>query len=138
VRAPRNGRLVRQPDRVQTRMILLLLGAGLLILLPLLANIWGHAEAVRLGYRMEAARKVREARLEANRMLRAEHAALRDLGRIQKLATEKLGLIPRDPVTTVVVTVVAPPGGEDQPRDGERELVLASVGGGGGGQGGRP
>ncbi len=129
-RRARNRRLVRQPDRIQTRMLLLLLVGGLLVLLPVMANIWVHAEAVRLGYRLEEARKGREALLEANRLLRAEHAALRDLDRVQRLAMEELGLVPRDPADTVVVTVVAPPGSDELPVEGDRDLVVARAGAG--------
>ena len=81
----RNRRVVREPDRIQTRLLLWGLLAGLVVLVPLLANVWGHAEAVHLGYRLEQARATRARLLETNRLLRTEHAALRDLARIQLL-----------------------------------------------------
>ncbi|MFQ5669337.1 MAG: hypothetical protein ACE5HD_02315 [Acidobacteriota bacterium] len=100
----RNSRIVRQPDRIQTRMLILALAGGLVVLLPLLANIWGHLEAIRLGYRIEQVRRVRLGLQERNRLLRTEVASLSNPGRIEALARE-LGLAPRKPANTIVVTM---------------------------------
>jgi cell division protein FtsL len=123
----RNARLVRERDRVQTRQLLLALAAGLVVLVPLMGNIWGHAEAVRLGYRLEEARKTRDALLEVNRLLRTEHASQRRLSRIQERAIRELGLMPRDPAATVVVSVVGSPDERDPAPATDRELVVAEV-----------
>jgi hypothetical protein len=125
----RNARLVREPDRVQTRQLFLALSAGLVILVPVMANIWGHAEAVRLGYLLGEARQTHDALLEANRLLRTEHAAQRRLSRIQSKAIRELGLAPREPGATVVVTVVETPTEQVPGPTGERELVVARAGG---------
>ncbi|MFQ5718528.1 MAG: hypothetical protein ACE5IK_03175 [Acidobacteriota bacterium] len=113
-RRPRNRRVVRQPDRIQTRLLLLGLAAGVIILVPLLGNVWGHAEAVHLGYQIEQARHHLAALQATNRLLRTEHAALTDLARIERLATGKLGLQPRRPADTVVVDRIDP---ENPPQD---------------------
>ncbi|MFQ5767052.1 MAG: hypothetical protein ACE5ID_03605, partial [Acidobacteriota bacterium] len=112
-RAPRrlrNVHLVRQPDRVQTGLLLLALALGAVVLVPLLANIWGHAEAVRLGYLLEAARNQQARLVEQNRLLRIEDATLRERQRIQKLAMEKPGLVPRRADHSIIVTQVETPG----------------------------
>jgi cell division protein FtsL len=123
----RNSRLVRERDRVQTRQLLLALAAGLVVLVPLMGNIWGHAEAVRLGYRLEEARRTRDALLEVNRLLRTEHASQRRLSRIQERAVEDLGLAPRDPDATVVVTVVGAPEEREPAPAADRDLVVAEA-----------
>ena len=119
----RNRRVVREPDRIQTRLLLWGLLAGLVVLVPLLANVWGHAEAVHLGYRLEQARATRARLLETNRLLRTEHAALRDLARIQLLARRDLGLRPRRPEDTVVVSLAAP--GDNGGTDDDTGRMIA-------------
>jgi hypothetical protein len=126
-RRVRNARLVRERDRVQTRQLLLALAAGLVVLVPLMGNIWGHAEAVRLGYRLEEARRTRDALLEVNRLLRTEHASQRRLSRIQERAIRDLGLLPRDPAATVVVSVVGTPDERETIPKGDGELVVAEA-----------
>jgi cell division protein FtsL len=123
----RNARLVRERDRVQTRQLLLALLAGLVVLVPLMGNIWGNAEAVRLGYRLEEARKTRDALLEVNRLLRTEHASRRRLSEVQERAIHDLGLMPRDPAATVVVSVVGSPDEPEKAPAGDRELVVAEA-----------
>ena len=126
-RRVRNARLVRERDRVQTRQLLLALLAGLVVLVPLMGNIWGHAEAVRLGYSLEEARKTRDALLEVNRLLRTEHASQRRLSRVQERAIQDLGLMPRDPAATVVVSVVGSPDEHEKTPAADRELVVAEA-----------
>ena len=123
----RNRRVVRQPDRIQTRLLLWVLGAGAVVLVPLLANVWGHAESVRLGYAIEQARQEKTDLAETNRLLRAEVASQRDLDRIQRVATEELGLRPRRPEDTVVVNEVAPQDGDD-PSTEPRMVAVAAEG----------
>lgn len=108
----RNLRLSRDRDGLQTRTLMLSIGAGLLVLVPLLTNVWGRAEAVRLGYRLQAAREARVTLQEQNRKLRVERAAHADLAAIERRAVEELGLAPRQPSATVVVSIV---GGEPRP-----------------------
>ena len=122
----RNRRVVREADRIQTRLLLWGLLGGLVVLVPLLANVWGHAETVRLGYRLEQARAAQVKLLEINRLLRTEHASLRNLSRIEKMATRDLGLRPRRPEDTVVVSVIAPVD-EGEPQDGSPRMVARSI-----------
>ena len=126
-RRGRNRRVVRQPDRVQTRLLLWGLLAGVVVLVPLLANIWGHAEAVRLGYSLEKARDKQADLMEEHRLLRAEHATLRDLDRIQDLATGKLGLRPRRAEDTVVVSLTETPDGTDVESGKPRMIALSAT-----------
>lgn len=121
----RNLRLVREPDRVQTRVLLLALAGGLAVVVPLMANVWGQATAVRLGYRLQSVREARTLLLERNRRLRLERAARADLSSVQKRAVEDLGLAPRLPSSTIVVSVVEPPR-PDRDRLTERSVVVTA------------
>ena len=79
--AVRNARIVRQPDRVQTWTLCVGLLLGLVVLVPLLANVWTHTEKVRLGYQLDQAwDQVVEVK-ERRRLLRAEEAVRSDLAR---------------------------------------------------------
>lgn len=135
--AGRNARIVRQPDRVQTWTLLFGLFLGLVVLVPLLANIWAHSEQRRLGYRMDQARdRVTEVK-ERRRFLRAEAAMLSDLNRIQDKATRELGLAPRHPADTVVVYGTAPARKAPATPESDPELILARAGGSASGGAGR-
>jgi len=122
----RNRRVVREPDRIQTRLLLWGLLGGLVVLVPLLLNVWGHAETVRLGYRLEQARAAQGRFLETNRLLRTERASLRNLTRIEKMATVDLGLRPRRPEDTIVVNLVEPVD-EGDTHDPRRRMVAQST-----------
>lgn len=99
----RNARIVREPDRVQTRILVLGVILGLSILLPLMANVWGHTEERRLGYELKQARRQLAEAQETRRLLRAEEAYLSRLDRIQARAISDMGLQPRLPGDTLVV-----------------------------------
>jgi cell division protein FtsL len=138
----RNARIVRQPDRVQTWTLLVGLGLGLIVLVPLLANIWTHTEQRRLGYQLDQARdKVIEVK-EMRRLLRAEEAVNADLNRIQARAVKELGLEPRRPADTVVVRGASPARAapavvEPEVAENDSELVVARAGTGPSGASGR-
>lgn len=122
----RNRRVIREADRVQTRLLLWGLLGGLVVLIPLLANVWGHAEAVRVGYLLEQARAQQATLLETNRLLRTEHASLRNLSRIEAMATRDLGLRPRRPEDTIVVSIIAP-GDEAEPQVSSPRMVASNI-----------
>jgi cell division protein FtsL len=122
----RNLRLVREPDRLQTRRLLLTLICALAIIVPLMANVWGHAEGVRLGYRLEATRAARSALLEKNRRLRLERAARADLSDAQRRATEELGILQRLPSATIVVSEVGQPRTPDPATTTSHEIVVTA------------
>ena len=135
--AVRNARIVRQPDRVQTWTLLVGLFLGLVVLVPLLANVWTHTEQVRLGYQLDQARdQVTEVK-ERRRLLRAEEAVRSDLARIQKQATEELGMEPRHPASTVVVDGALPTRTTPSTPEADPELVVAQAGTGAAGAAGR-
>ena len=121
----RNGRIVREPDTIQTRTLLIALGLGLLVLLPLLANVWGHSEKRRLGYEIARANRQLVAAREERRLLRTEEACESDLRLVQERAISEMGLLPRTPGATVVVHGVVPRPPTPGPVDPEQEIVLA-------------
>jgi len=123
----RNGRIVREPDTIQTRTLIMGLGLGLLVLIPLLANVWGHSEKRRLGYQIEKTNQQVAAVQEEQRLLRTEEACASDLRTVQERAISEMGLLPRSPDATVVVHGVVPTPASPGPVDPEQQRVLASA-----------
>lgn len=122
----RNGRIVREPDTIQTRTLLIALGLGLLVLLPLMANVWGHSEKHRLGYEITRAREQLVAAREERRLLRTEEACESDLRKVQERAISDMGLLPRTPAATVVVHGTVPvPATPGPAADTDQTMVLA-------------
>jgi hypothetical protein len=121
----RNGRIVREPDTIQTRTLLIALGLGLLVLIPLMANVWGHSEKRRLGYEIASANQELVAAREERRLLRTEEACESDLGKVQERAISEMGLLPRTPGATVVVHGTVPVPATPGPVDPDQEMVLA-------------
>ena len=121
----RNGRIVREPDTIQTRTLLIALGLGLLVLVPFMANVWGHSEKRRLGYEIARANQQLVAAREERRLLRTEEACESDLRKVQERAISELGLLPRTPAATVVVHGIVPVPATPGPADPDQEMVLA-------------
>lgn len=120
-----NGRIVREPDTIQTRTLLMALGLGLLVLVPLLLNVWGHSEKRRLGYQIARSRQELIAAREMRRLLRTEIACESDLTRVQERAISDMGLLPRSPGATVVVHGFLPVPVLPNPAVPDLEMVLA-------------
>jgi cell division protein FtsL len=76
----------------------------------LLFSAWQHFELLRHGYRLEQMQRERAAEGEINRHLRLEMETLKAPQRIEKLATERLGMIaPGDAEAVVLERVAATP-----------------------------
>jgi len=118
----RNGRIVREPDTIQTRTLLIALALGLLVLVPLMANIWGHGEKRRLGYEIAKADQQLVAAQEERRLLLTQEACESDLRKVQERAMADMGLLPRTPAATVVVHGASPGPADPDP---DQEMVLA-------------
>jgi hypothetical protein len=133
-----NGRIVREPDTIQTRTLLMALGLGLLVLVPLLLNVWGHSEKRRLGYEIARARQELVAGREVRRLLRTEIACEGDLAKVQERAISDMGLLPRSPEATVVVHGAVPAQVSPDAADPALDIVLARASGRGTARGAQP
>ena len=105
----RNNPVVREMDEERHRELWQSLGIGLVLVLALMFSAWQHFELIRYGYRLEDMHRERAAESEVNRHLRLEVETLRTTRRIEKLATEELGMVkPGADDAMVLERVVAP------------------------------
>ena len=108
----RNNQIVREVDERRLRDLWQSLGIGILLVLVLLFSAWQHFELLRHGYRLEQMQRERASENDINRHLRLEMETLRAPQRIEKLATERLGMVAPGAGEAVVlerVTAQPPP-----------------------------
>ena len=89
----RNNLIVREVDERRLRDLWQSLGIGVVLVMVLLFSAWQHFELLRHGYRLEQMQRDRAAEADINRHLRLEMETLRAPQRIEKLATERLGMV---------------------------------------------
>jgi cell division protein FtsL len=90
----RNNPIVREVDEARHKELWQSVGIGIVLVLVLMFSAWQHFELLRHGYRLEQMQRERAAEEEVNRHLRLENETLRAPQRIEKLATERLGMVP--------------------------------------------
>ena len=112
----RNNPIVREVDEQRQRELWQSLGIGVVLVLVLLFSAWQHFELLRHGYRLEQMQRERAAEDDINRHLRLEIETLRAPQRIEKLATERLGMVAPGADEAVVLERVAPPAAAGQVR----------------------
>ena len=105
----RNNQIVREVDERRLRDLWQSLGIGVLLVLVLLFSAWQHFELLRHGYRLEQMQRDRAAKADINRHLQLEMESLRAPRRIEKLATERLGMVTPGPANAIVLERVSPP-----------------------------
>jgi cell division protein FtsL len=104
----RNNQIVREVDERRQKDLWQSLGIGVVLVLVLLFSAWQHFELLRHGYRLEQMQRDRAAESDINRHLRLEMETLRAPQRIERLATERLGMIAPAEGQAVVLERVAP------------------------------
>ena len=104
----RNNPIVREVDAARQRQLWRSAGIGLFLVVVLLFSAWQHFELLRHGYRLEQMQRDRAAEGDINRHLRLEMETLRAPQRIEKLATERLGMVAPGDNDAVVIERVAP------------------------------
>ena len=107
----KNNPIVREVDERRQRELRQSIAIGCVLVLVLLFSAWQHFELIRHGYRLEEMQRARAAEEEINRHLRLEIETLRAPQRIEKLATERLGMVAPAAGDAIVIerTVQAPP-----------------------------
>ena len=104
----RNNPIVREVDERRQRELWQSIGIGCVLVVVLLFSAWQHFELLRHGYRLEQMQRERAAEAEINRHLRLEIETLRAPQRIEKLATERLGMVaPSAEEATVIERVMS-------------------------------
>jgi len=115
----RNNQIVREVDERRLRDLWMSLGVGVALVMVLLFSAWQHFELLRHGYKLEQMQRDRAAENDINRHLRLEMETLRSPQRIEKLATERLGMVsPGDGEAAVLERVT--------PQEAPAKSVVAS------------
>jgi cell division protein FtsL len=104
----RNNQIVREVDEQRQRELWTSLGIFALLVSVLLFSAWQHFELLRHGYRIEQVQRDRADEDDINRHLRLELETLRAPQRIEKLATERLGMVAPGPADAVILERVTP------------------------------
>ena len=105
----RNNQIVREVDERRQKDLWQSLGIGVVLVLVLLFSAWQHFELLRHGYRLEQMQRDRAAESDINRHLRLEMETLRAPQRIERLATERLGMVAPADGQAIVLERVTPP-----------------------------
>src|SRR6187549_3527932 len=106
----RNNPIVREVDEARHRELWKSVALAAFLVIVLLFSAWQHFELLRHGYRIEEMQKERAAEEEINRHLRLEIDTLRSPARIERLATQRLGMVaPKADDATVIERVTSTP-----------------------------
>ena len=105
----RNNPIVREVDRERHLEMWRSIGAGAFLVGVLLFSAWQHFELLRHGYRIEQMQKERATEDEVNRHLRLEIDTLRSPARIERLATDRLGMVSPASGDAIVIERVTTP-----------------------------
>ena len=105
----RNNPIVREVDEQRQKELWQSVGIGVVLVLVLMFSAWQHFELLRHGYRLEQMQRERAAENEINRHLRLEIETLRAPQRIEKLATDRLGMVAPAAGEAIVLERVDPP-----------------------------
>jgi cell division protein FtsL len=104
----RNTTIVREVDERRMRELWASLAVGVGLVLVVMFSAWQHFEHIRHGYEMELMQKQRLAEEDVRQHLRLELETLRAPQRIEKIATERLGMIAPSSDDAVVLERVLP------------------------------
>jgi cell division protein FtsL len=104
----RNNPIVREVDEQRQREIWQSIGISCVLVLVLLFSAWQHFELLRHGYRIEQMQRDRAVEEDIHRHLRLEIETLRAPQRIEKLATERLGMVAPSAEEAIVIERVVP------------------------------
>lgn len=116
----RNNPIIREVDERRQRELWQSIGIGCVLVFVLLFSAWQHFELLRHGYRLDEMQRERATEEEINRHLRLEIETLRAPQRIEKLATERMGMVAPGMDEAIVLERIVEP---DRPS----ASVVASV-----------
>ncbi len=104
----RNNPIVREVDESRLNELWRSLCIGILLVVVLIFTAWQHFELRQHNYEIGEMQQQRMRELEVNRHLRLEIETLRSPVRIERIATEQLGLVePTSDVSLVIERVVS-------------------------------
>ena len=102
---------------------------GIGVVAAMMMAVWERSHVVSLGYEVSELRHTRQHELQQHRALLLESASLASLDRIERLATERLGLVPAAPgqITLVQAEASARPSHAGTVMTGTKPTQLARV-----------
>ena len=83
--------------------LLLFVLPTMLLIVGSLFFVWSRIKVIQLGYEVSNALKEGRALVETNKKLRVEIAALKSYARIERIATEELGMSKPKPEQVIVI-----------------------------------
>jgi cell division protein FtsL len=104
----RNNPIVREIDERRQKDLWQSIAIGGVLVVVLLCSAWQHFELLRHGYRLEQMQRERATEDEINRHLRLEIETLRAPQRIEKLATQRMGMVAPSDGDAIVLERVTP------------------------------
>lgn len=104
----RNNPIVREVDERRHRELWSSLGVGVVLVLVVMFSAWQHFELIRHGYQLDEVKRQIAAEEDVRQHLRLENETLRAPQRIEKLATERLGMVAPTSDDAVVLERVLP------------------------------
>jgi cell division protein FtsL len=105
----RNNQIVREVDERRLRDLWQSLAIGAALVIVLLFSAWQHFELLRHGYKLEQMQRDRAAERDINDHLRLEVETLQAPQRLERLATDRLGMVAPGDANAVVLERVTPP-----------------------------
>jgi cell division protein FtsL len=90
-------------SRARKSNLLLFALPTLLLIVSSLFFVWSRIQVIQLGYEVSSALKEERALGEANKKLRLEIATLKSYTRIERFATEELGMSKPSPDQVIVI-----------------------------------
>jgi cell division protein FtsL len=104
----RNNPIVREIDQARQRQLWRSVGFGVVLVSVLLFSITQHLELFRHGYELQRLQRELAAEVDMNRHLTLELEALREPGRIERIATRELHLVAPTHEQSIVIERVTP------------------------------
>lgn len=89
-------RILTWPARTRSYGIIVTLSLTGLVLVALL-HVWTRLEVIRIGYDLSQQTRLHQALLQHNQRLRLELATRKDPATVERIAREKLHMVPPDP-----------------------------------------
>lgn len=101
------GRALTWPARTRSYGIIVALAFAALALVALL-HVWTRLEIIRIGYALSQQSRLHQALTQHNQRLRLELATRKDPATVERIARERLQMVPPDPGA---IRVLRAPGG---------------------------
>jgi len=93
----------RKPVGIKFNLLFLFIFLMLFLIGGSLFHVWSRVQLIHLGYEVSNALKEGRTLAEANKRLQVEIATLKSYGRIEKIATEELGMTKPRPEQMIVI-----------------------------------